>query len=141
MDRDIVESKLESLRRCIERIAAKTPSSVEPLSQEPDLQDIIALNLQRAIQLCVDLAAHVIADTAARAPSTMGENFEILKDLNVIGSELAARLTKAVGFRNIAVHSYQDIDWKIVFHICRDNLDDFRAFAKAVAARLTSSRQ
>ena len=50
MDRDIVESKLESLRRCIKRIAAKTPSSVEPLSQEPDLQDIIALNLQRAIQ-------------------------------------------------------------------------------------------
>jgi uncharacterized protein YutE (UPF0331/DUF86 family) len=104
------------------------------------LQDTIALNLQRAIQLCVDLAAHFIADTAARAPSTMTENFEILKDLNVTGSELATRLTKAVGFRNIAVHSYQDIDWKIVFHICRDNLDDFRTFAKSVAARIKPNR-
>lgn len=141
MDRDIVESKLESLRRCIDRLAAKTPSSVEPLIHEPDLQDIIALNLQRAIQLCVDLAAHVIADTAVRAPSTMAENFEILKDLKVISSELAVRLTKAVGFRNIAVHSYQDIDWKIVFDICRDNLGDFRAFAMAVAARLKPNRQ
>ena len=71
----------------------------------------------------------------------MAENFEILKDFNVIGSELATRLTKAVGFRNIAVHSYQDVDWKIVFHICRDNFGDFRTFAKAVAARLKSSRQ
>ena len=141
MDRDIVEDKLESLRRCIERIAAKTPPSVDPLSKDPDLQDILALNLQRAIQLCVDVAAHVIADTAVRAPATMAENFEVLKDLNVIGAELAMRLTKAVGFRNIAVHSYQDIDWKIVFHICRDNLDDFRAFAKAVTTRLTSSSQ
>ena len=114
MDRDIVEDKLESLRRCIERIAAKTPPSVDPLSKDPDLQDILALNLQRAIQLCVDVAAHVIADTAVRAPATMAENFEVLKDLNVIGAELAMRLTKAVGFRNIAVHSYQDIDWKIV---------------------------
>ena len=115
MDRDIVETKLESLRRCIEWIAAKTPSSVDPLSKDPDLQDIIALNLQRAIQLSVDMAAHVIADTAVRALSTMAENFEILKDHNVIGPELATRLTKAVGFRNIAVHSYQGIDWKIVF--------------------------
>ena len=105
------------------------------------MQDIIALNLQRAIQLCVDLAAHVIADTAARAPSTMAENFEILKNLSVIGPELATRLTKAVGFRNIAVHSYQDIDWKIVFHICRDNLGDFRALAKAVAAQIKPNRQ
>lgn len=137
MDRDIVENKLESLRRCIERIAAKTPSSVDLLSKDPDLQDIVALNLQRAIQLCVDVAAHVIADQAVRVPSTMAENFEILKDLKMISPELATRLTKAVGFRNIAVHSYQGIDWKIVYRICRESPDDFSAFAKAVAARFT----
>jgi uncharacterized protein len=54
MDRDLVEAKLESLRRCVERIAAKTPSSADQLAQNPDLQDIIALNLQRAVQLSVD---------------------------------------------------------------------------------------
>jgi hypothetical protein len=29
MDRDLIEAKLESLRRCVERIAAKTPSSAD----------------------------------------------------------------------------------------------------------------
>ena len=43
MDRNVVEAKLESLRRCVERIAAKTPSSADPLAQNQDLQDIIAL--------------------------------------------------------------------------------------------------
>ena len=43
-----------------------------------------------------------------------------------------------VGFRNIAVHSYQDIDWTIVFQICRNNLNDFQQFSQAVAARLDS---
>ncbi len=104
--------------------------------RDPDLQDIIALNLQRAVQLCVDLAAHVIADTDARPPSTMAENFEILKDLKLLTPALAERMTKAVGFRNIAVHSYQTIDWNIVFHICRDHLGDFKQFAQAVASRL-----
>lgn len=79
MDRDLIEAKLESLRRCVERIAAKTPPSADQLTRDLDLQDIIALNLQRAVQRCVDLAAHVIADTDARPPSTMAENFAILQ--------------------------------------------------------------
>lgn len=139
MDRDLIEAKLESLRRCVERIAAKTPSSTDQLTHDPDLQDIIALNLQRAVQLCVDLAAHVIADTAARPPSTMAENFKILQDQKILSPPLAERMTKSVGFRNIAVHSYQLIDWDIVFHICRDHLGDFQQFAQIVTQRIHSA--
>ncbi|HWV46365.1 MAG TPA: hypothetical protein VN039_10185 [Nitrospira sp.] len=53
MDRDLVETKLESLRRCVQRIAEKTPSSVDQLIRDPDAQDIIALNLhaQSSFQL------------------------------------------------------------------------------------------
>jgi uncharacterized protein YutE (UPF0331/DUF86 family) len=67
----------------------------------------------------------------------MVENFEALKSLQLINPALSERMTKAVGFRNIAVHSYQAIDWNIVFQICRHHLDDFRQFAQAVAQRLT----
>lgn len=136
MDRDLVETKLESLRRCVERIAGKTPSSVDQLVRDPDVQDIIALNLQRAVQLSVDVAAHLIAETDATPPSTMVENFEILQKLEVIDSVLAERLTKAVGFRNIAVHSYQTINWNVVYQICRHHLEDFRQFTKAVVHHL-----
>ena len=79
---------------------------------------------------------HLIAETDARPPSTMAENFEALKNLQLINPALSERMTKAVGFRNIAVHSYQAIDWNIVFQICRHHLDDFRQFAQAVAKRL-----
>ncbi|NOU09218.1 MAG: DUF86 domain-containing protein [Nitrospira sp.] len=136
MDRDLVETKLESLRRCIERIAGKTPSSVDQLVRDPDVQDIIALNLQRAVQLSVDIAAHLIAETDATPPSTMAENFGILQKLQIIDPVLAERLTKAVGFRNIAVHSYQAINWNVVYQICKHHLDDFRQFTKAVAHHL-----
>ena len=139
MDRDLIEAKIESLRRCIERIASKTPASADQLAGDPDLQDIVALNLQRAVQLCVDLAAHVIADTNVRPPSTMAENFVILKELSVIHPALTEGMMKAVGFRNIAVHSYQAIDWKIVFQICRHHLGDFKQFALSITHRLQSS--
>jgi uncharacterized protein YutE (UPF0331/DUF86 family) len=136
MDRDLVETKLESLRRCVDRIADKTPPSVDQLLRDPDIQDIIALNLQRAVQLSVDVASHLIAETDAAPPSTMAENFEVLQKLQLIKPALAKRLTKAVGFRNIAVHSYQAINWNVVYQICTHHLDEFRQFAKAVVHHL-----
>ncbi len=68
----------------------------------------------------------------------MAENFDVLKNLQFISSALSERLTKAVEFRNVAVHSYQAIDWNIVFQICRHHLDDFRQFAQAIAQRLNT---
>lgn len=36
-----VEQKIESLRRCIQRIAEKTPGNVNALIEDVDLQDIL----------------------------------------------------------------------------------------------------
>ncbi len=75
MDTIVITQKLESLRHCIDRISTKCPSDVQPLQTDPDLQDIIVLNLTRSIQLCVDIASHIIAETSEAAPTSMGEAF------------------------------------------------------------------
>lgn len=134
MDRQVVNEKLESLRRCVQRIADKTPATVDVLARDLDVQDVIALNLMRAVQLCVDIAAHMTVDDQLAAPAAMGESFDRLAQRGVIDAALAARMRKAVGFRNIAVHNYQVVDWTIVYAICTSNLPDFRAFAAAVVA-------
>ncbi|EQD58013.1 protein containing DUF86 [mine drainage metagenome] len=94
-----------------------------------DAQDIVAVNLTRAVQLCVDIASHWIAASGLPAPQTMGEAFARLADAGVLDAGLAQRLRGAVGFRNVAVHSYRAIDWQIVHTIVQRHLDDFGAFA------------
>ena len=136
MDREVIEQKLESLRRCLQRVAEKCPSDPDQLGQDPDLQDIVTLNLSRAVQLCVDLGAHLIADLDVSPPDTMGQTFDVLAHADVIPEHLAQQLKKAVGFRNIAVHHYEEIDWAIVHSISQNHLNDFSEFAKIVAARL-----
>lgn len=136
MDRVLIEQKLESLRRCVARVAAKCPARIETLANDADLQDIVVLNLTRAVQLCVDLGAHLIAETELPAPETMGQTFDLLSQAGVLEHDLAERMKRAVGFRNLAVHQYQAIDWAIVHAICVRHLQDFRAFAQAVAVRL-----
>lgn len=133
MDRLIIARKLDSLRRCLARVRERCPADVATLAASADLQDIVVLNLSRAVQICVDLALHMLAGSEQPVPDTMGRAFDQLAQSGKISEELALRLRKAVGFRNIAVHNYSSIDWAIVHAIATQHLDDFDAFARQVA--------
>lgn len=132
MDETIIFEKLESLRRCVRRIEEKRPETVEELKASPDLQDIISLNLTRAVQVAVDIATHILSDSESPAPETMGQAFQQLAEAGVIPDAIASRMIAAVGFRDVAVHSYRSINWDIVHAISHDQIEDFRSFAKNV---------
>jgi uncharacterized protein YutE (UPF0331/DUF86 family) len=136
MDREVVEQKLESLRRCLQRIETKCPAEAATLAADFDLQDIVSLNLSRAVQLCVDIGAHLIAGMNVAPPDTMGQTFDLLAQAGLLTTALALNLKKAVGFRNIAVHNYDAINWHIVHSIVKNQLANFSAFAKVVAMTL-----
>ncbi len=136
MDETVILSKLDTLGRCVARLRAKTPTSVDALIADYDRQDIISINLERAIQTCVDIAAHILADRDVPAAATMADGFDLLHKQEIISEELATRLKKAVGFRNISVHTYQTIDWCIVYSIITERLDDFSDFAHHITTLL-----
>ncbi len=49
---------------------------------------------------------------------------------------LADTLHRMVGFRNILVHGYDDVDLRVVEDVVANRLDDLLAFVAAVRARL-----
>lgn len=59
MDKLILAEKLEALRRCVHRVEARRTAAVAALEVDVDAQDILSLNLTRAVQLCVDVAGIV----------------------------------------------------------------------------------
>lgn len=135
MDKAVLIAKLGALRRCLERIQAKTPATALELVEDYDRQDIIAVNLERAIQQCVDIAAHILADLDRPAPESMAGAFEALGELGVLSKPLADHLKRSVGFRNISVHAYQDIDWNVVYSIVTTRLEDFPEFIRQINTR------
>jgi uncharacterized protein YutE (UPF0331/DUF86 family) len=139
MDRDVVTAKLESLRHCVERVRTRTPASVEELSSCYDAQDIICLNLERAVQACVDIAAHIVSDTECTVPDSMAGTFDALERQGVLSRDLTERMRRAVGFRNISVHAYQTLDWEIIYSIATERLGDFVEYGLAIEAVLTGA--
>ena len=136
MDKQLVAAKLESLRLAIARVRTRTPASVAALAADLDAQDIVSLNLQRAVQLCVDIAYHLGAAADVAEPETMAGAFATMREAGIIDEVLAEAMRRAVGFRNIAVHQYEKMDWQIVFDVATKRIVDLESFARAVAARL-----
>lgn len=135
MTTDVALSKLASIERCLERIRSVTrgdPDSVDDL----DVEEIVVLNLQRAIQATIDLAAHAIAGRRWGLPDSLKAHFRILADQRVIDPALGERLEGMVGFRNIAVHEYDRIDRAILKAILTDHLVDLEDFSRAIKASL-----
>jgi len=136
MDRQVIDQKLASLRRAIDRVRQVCPESADLLAADVDAQDIVTLNLTRAVQLAVDIAAHLLAARKEAPPETMGAAFDRLREGGVLNDETAARMKRAVGFRNLAIHHYEAINWEIVHAICTKHLIDFEYFARAIVAAL-----
>ena len=132
MDKLIIENKIESLRKCLLRVEARCPDSVASLLQDVDAQDVLVLNLSRAIQLCVDISVHILSRLEQTMPDTMGKTFGELASAGIIDDELANEMRKAVGFRNIAVHDYEEINYEIVYAIAQKKLVNFRSFVKQI---------
>ena len=132
MDIRVLNQKLESLRNCVARIETKIPSTAETLNSDFDIQDIISLNIERAVQVSLDIAAHIGADFDDIREFSAASTFLDLARHQVISEDLGRRLARTAGFRNLLVHRYASIDWSRVFVFITKDLDVFRDFARDV---------
>lgn len=131
IDADVVFAKVGNIQRCLRRI--KDVTALDPMSlADIDVQDIFVLNLQRAIQSAIDLAAHAVSEGDLGLPAVLKENFSLLKDAKVLEPGLADRMVRMVGFSNIAVHDYQNLDIEILKSILIHHLVDLEDFCQAI---------
>jgi len=127
IDKDIILAKVANIQRCLKRINEITGGEPESLL-DINKQDIFVLNLERAIEATIDIAAHIVASEGLGLASTIRENFEILYESGIIDKELMDKMQKMVGFRNIAVYEYTSLNIEILKSILKNNLGDIEEF-------------
>jgi uncharacterized protein YutE (UPF0331/DUF86 family) len=127
IDRDVLIEKTNSIQNCLKRIHDTVKMDLNRL-ENIDAQDIVTLNLQRAVQLIIDMASYVVSCERLGAPQTIKDVFQILERNHFITSNSSTKMQKMVGFRNIAVHDYQAIDPNILKKIVAHHLKDLEEF-------------
>jgi len=89
--------------------------------------------LQLAIESTLDVGGHVIAQLHLGSIDSYRDIPTILSQHGYLEEELRERWIRMIGFRNVLVHDYVDLDRDIVFDALQDDLDDIDAVQRALA--------
>jgi uncharacterized protein YutE (UPF0331/DUF86 family) len=127
---DTLLNKCAIIERCLQRIEQDYIGFEDQIESDFMRQDAVVLNIQRACEASIDLAMHVVRWKKLGLPRESRGAFELLKTSNLMEKRLAKKMMKMVGFRNLAVHNYQNINLEIVHSIVTKHLDDFRQLVR-----------
>lgn len=127
----VIFNKYAIIENCIKRINSVYDGKIDTLKNY-DNQDIIVLNLQRACQATIDIAMHIISVRNLGAPQSGKAAFSILENNNIIDKEISQNMQGMIGFRNIAIHEYQELNLDILKNILDSHLSDLTEFARTI---------
>ena len=127
---DILLNKAAIIERCVRRMLEEARAC--PQFDDFTHVDALTLTIERACQAAIDIAMHVVADRHLGVPQSTAEAFLLLERSGVIDRPLAAALAGMVGFRNVAVHQYEDMDMNVLRWIVESGHRDWIRLGEAL---------
>jgi uncharacterized protein YutE (UPF0331/DUF86 family) len=110
VQRDLANQKIARARAYLadaEPILARTK---EAFTADRKERDLALFYLFLALQECIDLAAHWIADDGLPPSDDYAGSFEVLAQHGRIPAELGRQMAGAAGLRNLIAHGYAAMD-------------------------------
>lgn len=131
MVNDVLYNKISIIERCLIRIKEVYDSNPENL-KDYTKQDSIILNIQRAVEACIDISMHIVSKKKLGIPQNSRDAFEVLNVNGIINDSLLNKIKGMIGFRNIAVHNYQKLNLEVLEKVIENHLGDFEEFVATV---------
>jgi len=138
VDKLLVGRKLVQIDTYLKQIGDFSGISLSQYKNDWKIQRIVERTLHVLIEVCIDIANHIISDQERRLPTGHADTFKVLMENKVVSNNLCRTLENMAKFRNIFVHQYETIDPTIVVSILHRNLRDFEKYKKAIIKYFSS---
>lgn len=133
VERDVLSSRLDALESYLAELRGFRGGDREEFVREPALHHLAERFLHLACECVLDIAHHVIAGQGYRQPANYKETMEVLREEGLVEEDLAERLKGWMGFRNVLVHFYLEIDHGRSYDVIQEELGDLQLFAARMA--------
>ena len=132
LDNDMIQGRLDIIERNLQFFNEyMTMDEEQFLESYKDIQ-AVKHSLLEIIESCIDIAGHIISIRGFLRPESYADTFRVLKNEKIIAQDLAEKLEKMAGFRNILVHNYEDIDNSRIIHFVQNDLDDIKEYIACI---------
>jgi len=136
VDRAIVDRLLGLLGEYVRDLESVRRLSFQDYGSDVRTRRFAERTLQIAIEACLDLGHHIIADEGFREPRDNRDVFKVLAEQRIVDEVLLPDLMNMASFRNLIVHAYGTVDNTVVFGLIQKKLDDFVKFSAMITRYL-----
>lgn len=132
-DLGLVAKKLARIEACLHDLGRVSPESIET-----DLvhERFVEHTLQLAIQAALDVASHIVSDDRLGDAGSNHRLFDLLAKNGWLAPELVTPMHRIVGFRNVLVHEYDDVNVAIVRQVVEVHVHDLQRFVDGVRRKM-----
>ena len=106
---------------------------VESFCNDPERYGSAERFLQLAIDSTLDIGAHIVADGNLGRVEQSRDVPMRFRERGYMDVDLEQRWIRMIGFRNVLVHEYLEIDRRIVYQAILNDLTDLAALQKVFA--------
>jgi uncharacterized protein YutE (UPF0331/DUF86 family) len=139
MTDDVFERRTRRFVETLEILERLRSTPWERFSTDPEKYGSAERFLQVAVEILDDLGAHLVAKFGAGHVERYRDIPDRLLTAGRLTEAQADVWRRVIGFRNVIVHNYLDVDRAIVFDILSNSLDDLRELHRALVDAQTSS--
>jgi uncharacterized protein YutE (UPF0331/DUF86 family) len=132
---DVVRRKVTEALTRISRAESILALPSDVFLADEDSKDLASFHLFLAIQECIDIASHFMADADWGPADDAASAFGVLADRRVIDRDLAEQMRRAVGLRNLIAHGYLLVNHERLQSEYREGVTGLRRFLAAVAEK------
>lgn len=137
VNREVIQKRLEKSREYIEFLNnIKDNYSLNEFKDNKMVYGSSERFLHLTIEALLDMGNHLVSDQDLGNIDSYRDIPKILHQNEYITSEQKEIFIKIIGFRNILVHDYLDIDKATVYKIIKENLSDLTDLLKMYANQL-----
>jgi uncharacterized protein YutE (UPF0331/DUF86 family) len=130
---DVIQKRLNKVEEYLRILEGLRHYSQEEFLSNPERYGSAERFLQLAIEAIDDIGNHLIADQNLGTVDSASDIPRLLHEKSFFCEELQDTWIRMIGFRNILVHDYLDIDRQTVYGVLQNNLKDIQAIAQVFA--------
>jgi uncharacterized protein YutE (UPF0331/DUF86 family) len=130
---EVIQKRINSLEEHIAILRSLQNYSLEEFLSNPEHYGSAERFLQLAIETTTDIGNHIISSLKLGEVNWYSDIDILLEEKKYITPELREKWIRMIGFRNILVHDYLEVDRKIVYSVLQNGLSDLDELKKSFA--------
>jgi uncharacterized protein YutE (UPF0331/DUF86 family) len=133
---EVIRKRLNKLDEYLKILYDLQRYSLEEFLSEPEHYASVERFLHMAIETTLDMGGHIVSELDLGVVNWYSDIAAIMEEKGYISVELREKWIRIVGFRNVLVHQYIEVDRKIVYDVLQNRLGDLEELKEVFASFL-----